>query len=275
MIKKDIYKIDNYLIRFGIVLIVIGLLSILMDPSTYNDVMYTKDNSSYKFTDFNGRTLQQLQAELGPDVKVIPSEIPIVRIIITLSGIFMLIFGTIIRKKETKLITVWDALEKTSQLKVSDLMVSIGSSRDFILNNLKEINAQSGAYYVYISEKDSIVDGKLMQEHAVSLQCPGCGTHVNVQTSLAQLDKLSCNYCGAAVPAEHLAKLRTQILDDLETERKILLEENKKAISLPTFILLLIFFWPGAIVYYMYKKGISMKRISQKMHELQNTIHHV
>lgn len=269
MKTKDIYKIDNYLIKFGAIFLIIGLFTTFTDPRTYSDLAVMHEDHSFILEDYDGRTLAQVQKEAGVKAKIIELEKPVKRSIMAVSGLFLLIFGMVMRKKENKIISIWDALEKTTEAKVNNMAVSLGLTRDFILTNLKEINAQQGAYYVYSAEKDSIVDGKLMQEHSVSLQCPGCGNSVSKTASLAHLEDLSCSYCGAAIPAGELANVKSDMLKEIAQEQEEAQSRNKNSMSTPIFIALLIFFWPGAIAYYMYKKGSHFQYSAETIGKIQ------
>ncbi|GEM_PF-4392608 len=60
--------------------------------------------------------------------------------------------GIIFHKKKKKIISIWDALEKTGEGQVRDIEVDLGLSREFILSGLQHINAQQGTYYVYRSD---------------------------------------------------------------------------------------------------------------------------
>lgn len=268
MAKKDLFKIDNYLIRFGILLLILGLITTFADPRIYFDLNVEIDPVRSTSVNYNGRTLEEIQQEFGPDAIITPVERPFIRPIIAISGLLLLIIGIVIRKKENKIISIWDALERTTEGKVRDMEVSLGLSRAFILENLKHINAQQGAYYVYISAKDIIVDGKLIEEHVVSLTCSGCGNNINKKASLAHLDELACSYCGAAIPVEELTKLRGDILIENELAQKSA-RAGQSEMSIPLFITLLIFFWPAAVAYYLIKKSGATKNTVSSMAPLQ------
>jgi len=144
------------------------------------------------------------------------------------------------------------------------MVVSLGLNKDFILQNLKHINAQQNTYFVYLSDKDAIVDGRLLTEHIVAVNCRGCGSKSSQTLTLAALNTPACSYCGMSIEAGELSKMRHEILNK---------EENtvvtKSGFSVPIFIALLIFFWPGALIYLAIKKSGSTKQVVQKMQEFQ------
>lgn len=268
MAKKDIFKIDNYLIGFGIFILVIGVLTTFLDPRTYYDLVILNE-SKLSFENYDGRTLEEVQKELGSNAELIVTEPPLIRPIIGISGLVLLIIGIVFRKKENKILSIWDALEKSSEGKLRDLEVSLGLSRKFILDNLKHINAQQGAYYVYISAKETIMDGRLLEEHVISLQCSGCGNNINKKISLTILEELHCPYCAAAIPVGELSKLRSKIVQE---NKPWIMPASNSGMSIPIFIILLILFWPGAIIYFVVKKNSSSKEMANLMATLQKDV---
>jgi len=254
--KKDVFKIDNYLINIGVLFLVIGLVTILLDPFTYIDVDLTEINEGD-----SANSNDKNSVEGNEIINEVVNEKPIKRSIMALSGLVLLIVGIYYRKKENKIHSIWDALERTNEGKLRDLEASLGLSRSFILDNLKHINAQLGAYYVYISAKDLIVDGRLLEEHTLSVTCDGCGHAINQKVSLANLGKPTCNYCGASISVTELSKLKKGVVSDFASESTA----PKSDFNLAIFIPLLIFFWPAAIGYMVYKKNLASQASIQKL----------
>jgi hypothetical protein len=263
MAKKDIFKTDNYLIGFGVFLLIIGLISIFTDPRTYSELVII-DGTSVTFEDWNNRTIEDIQREKGEQVEIIVPGFPLKRAIMAGSGLFLFIIGRIFRAKENKIIAVWDALERVPQAKVRDLEVSLSIPRDFILKNLKHINAQQGAYYIYSTDNDSIIDGRLTEEHVVTMNCSGCGNSTSEKISLAFNKPPACKYCGNPISVDEVSRIRRETL----AAKPVV--EPESTFSIPIFVVLLIFFWPAAIIYLIVKKSKSVKNISEKMVTLQN-----
>jgi hypothetical protein len=117
---------------------------------------------------------------------------------------------------------------------------------------------------VYLSDKDEIVDARLVEEHALSLTCTGCGNAIEQKVSLANLEVPICNYCKAPVPVEELSKLRTEILNQFT------MDETSPEVEFDNrlFITLLIFFAPAAIVYMVYKKNFAFLTKKENMANL-------
>jgi hypothetical protein len=257
MAKKNIYKVDNYCFAIGVLLLILGL-SIFVDPRTYNEVTI-RQGTSYTFENKNGRTVDQIRTIAGAD-EVIESRFPLIRSIIGVNGLIILSIGITYRRRENKIIAVWNALDRTGEAKVNDLAVSLGLDRAFITGHLKDINAQRGAYYVWDQGSDKIVDGKLMTDFLLVTECKSCGSKIDEKISFDQLSPPKCKYCGnpVSVPAD-LNKLKQDIL----LTRDVATGDEKK-FNVGIFVALLIFFWPGAIVYLVLHRG-SLLSLGRKI----------
>jgi hypothetical protein len=255
MAKKDIYKIDNYFITIGFILLFIGGIGLILDPGLHHDVTIEKregNSVSSTYEDFNGRTLEQIRNEKGDGFQVIERSFPVIRTILLANGIILLIIGYYYRSRENKIISIWNALEHTGEAHVPSLSISVGVPREFILNHLKDINAQQQAAFTYDSRSDKIINNKLLTEFLVSSACVNCGNKINEKVSLNLSNPPRCQYCGTAVPVDHLNKMKQEVLASMQIQQSA--EEKGKEFSIPIFVVLLIFFWPGAIFYLVKKK---------------------
>lgn len=260
MAKKDIYKIDNYFVTIGLVFLIFGLITIFLDPRTYNEVAIRKDGAdlagggkqeNYTFENKNGRSLDQIRIETKAD-EVTELGFPWVRTIIGANGLLLLIIGIIYRKRENKIIAVWNALDQTGEAKVDDLSRTLGLDRNFITKHLKDINAQQTSYYVWDQKSDRIVDGRLMKEFLVVVDCINCGSKVDEKVSFDLLSPPKCLYCGSLIAApQDLNKLKNDILQT----RKDVDNSSKKEVNTVVLVVLLIFCWPAAIVYVIKQKS--------------------
>ena len=176
--KRDIHKVDNYLIRLGWLAVVIGLLS-------------------YAFsTDVQATDPWVLWTPLA-------------------AGALMLPIGYLIRAKERKVIVLWDILDTVSDVRMGDLESSTGFRRPFVLEALAIINAQPGAYFVHEVETDRIVDGRLRTELMAVEACAGCGAPVNERVSLMAESIPGCTHCGAPVLNQDINALRMAALREI------------------------------------------------------------
>lgn len=262
--KKDVFIVDKYLIKFGVFFLVAGLVTTLFDTDLYFDLNVDVGHAITIPINYNGRTLKEIQLEYGSDVIITPTEKPFIRLIIAINGLLLLIAGIYYRKKENKIHIIWDALEKSKVAKLGDLEASLGLSKTFILDNIEHINAQLGAYYVYLPDKDKIVDGRLAKEHTLSLTCSGCGNSISQKVSLNDLEKPICNYCGAAIPVAELSKLRVEIIN----QSAVIELSDKAEFDIGVFIALLILIPPAGLGYIFYKKNLAFLAKKENMTKL-------
>lgn len=253
MAKKDIYKIDNYFIAWGYVLLLVGGLGMLVDPFLWNEISVrsgTPDHAEYTFESKNGRTLAEIQKEKGSQYVIEERSFPWVRSFMTVNGVLLLIIGYNFRSREKKIISIWNALENAGEARVADLSINLGLPREFILKHLKDINTQTSGAFTYDSRSDKIVNSRLLTEFLVMVDCVSCGTKINQKVSLDLSNPPRCSYCGTGVPADHLNKLKQEVILSLKSAPV----QTGGDFNVAIFIALLVFFWPGAIIYVIKKK---------------------
>lgn len=224
-----------------------------LDPGLWNEITIEKregNTVSSTYENKNGRTLDEIRKEKGAGFVVSERSFPQVRSILLVNGVILLIIGYYYRSRENKIISIWNALEHAGDAHVPSLSISIGVSREFILNRLKDINAQHAASFTYDSRSDKIVNNRLLTEFLVTADCVNCGNKISQLVSLDLSNPPKCSYCGTGVPADHLNKLKRDVLLSTQTPETAVKE---KSFSITVFVLLLIFFWPGA-AFYLVKK---------------------
>lgn len=255
MAKKDIYKIDNYFIRIGFAMLIIGGLGFL-DPSLYYDVTIKSTSGSqtnYTYDNFAGRTMEEMRQEKGEGYELMEWSFPWTRTILVGNGFILVIIGYYFRSREKKIITIWNALDHAGEARVADLSVNLGLPREFILKHLKEINTQTHGAFTYDSRSDKIVNSRLLTEFLVLVDCSSCGTKINQKVSLDLSNPPRCSYCGTGVPADHLNKLKQEVILSLKSTPELV----ESDFNIGVFIALMIFFWPAAVVYVIKKKVIA------------------
>jgi hypothetical protein len=253
MAKKDIYKIDNYFITLGYIFFFLGSIGML-DPFLWYEVSIRSTGpdgtNAYTYEDKNGRTLDQIEREKGPGFTAEERSFPYVRTFMLVNGILLLIVGYTYRKREKKIISLWNALEKTGEARVGELILSLGLPREFILKHIKDINAQNRGAFTYDSKSDKIINDRLLTEFLVLVDCVSCGNKINQKVTLDLSNPPRCTYCGTGVSADHLNKLKHEVVLSIQSTPTPVTSDFNVAI----FIALLIFFWPGAVIYVIKKK---------------------
>lgn len=266
MASKDIYRIDNYFIAIGSALLIVGLLSLALDPRNWSDVVIKKienKTTHYSWDNRNGRTLEQIRLEKGAGyvVEDVVRGFPLIRLILIANGFVLLFIGYAYRSRENKVIAVWNALEHAGEARVDGLSVSLGLSRDFILKHLKDINARRQSAYIYDSRSDKIINARLQNEFLIFVDCANCGHKINEKVSLDLSNPPRCRYCGTGVSAEHLNNLKRDVLANMQAAPSAaaaaVADGSSGKINIAVLVALMIFFWPAAVIYLVKKKAFS------------------
>lgn len=262
MTPREIYKIDNYFIAIGYALLIIGVLSVALDPLRWNDVVIKEkvgNKTHYTFDNKNGRTLEQIRQERGENYTVEESgrSFPLVRAVMIANGLVLLFIGYGYRAREKKIVAVWHALEHTGEANVEHLTVSLGLSREFILKHLKDINAQQQSAYTYDSRSDKIMNSRLQSEFLVFADCANCGHKINQKVSLDLSRPPRCQYCGSGVSAEHLNQLKQDALQSIRQSAATVPAAAAGQINIVLLVVLLLIFWPAAVLYVVKKKAFA------------------
>ncbi|MEM7406837.1 MAG: hypothetical protein AAF458_16180, partial [Pseudomonadota bacterium] len=234
MASKDIHKIDNLLIRTG------WLTAIAL--------LVAEGCSSDSPTD--GVTLGSMAI-----------AIPVLSLVLGVAALVMLVVGYLIRSRENKVVAVWDILEHATEVSIADLERSTGFSRAFIEGAVRTINRQPGSYYVVDDDAGTIVDGRMRSRIVMVEQCQSCGAHVNMQVSIDLPKAPACAHCGAPVASGDLNQLKLDRVDALrESSRK------KGEFSVLLFVVLLILFWPLAVVLAKRASGAGHHQLKNKIY---------
>ncbi len=221
MQKKNIYKIDDLLIKIGRFLLIIFVIRVIYHFSSDTLITYWQSLSIWFIA---------TAALLG-------------------AGLF-------IRHRENQIIAIWNILEHSTEVPVTELMQNTGFTRDFIQSALVLINRRGHAYYVWDQQNDIILDGRLRNRFATETKCNSCGAIIKPTMTFLDTSQLPvCSYCGDTVSSQQINQLK---MDTLQQIRATTTQEQNSSgkFKLWIFILLLIFFWPAAIAYAIWKADV-------------------
>ena len=230
--KHDIYKIDNYLIKIGLVIFAFSMLLLIGFITEYNKDPNLEEN--------------------------IPPLVFLVFFII--GSLSLLIIGYIVRKKEQTVSIVLTKLRQTIEVSVTDLSVQTGISRIKILNSLKIINRRLPDFYIWNQKIDTIADGRLKRTVALVEKCSSCGNTIGKEYPVAADQLPECPYCSTLLSSEEWNRVKSDSIKTIKEEdlhsinNRYAHAAKDKSFSWPVFIFLFIFFWPGAIIYLLAKQ---------------------
>lgn len=222
--KPNIYKIDNYLLLFGKLFVIVAAIAFLASLSD------EEKKKSASAGDVAGGSF------------------------FLAGGVAMLAAGSRFRKKERKALALLNSLELAHEVSVPEFLDATGFTRADVETALRAINERGLGYYLWNRESDTIVDGRLKRRMVLADTCPACGKAVGMRYALDLAEIPVCPSCGSPfnVNTWNAWKLEAMRRLDKGEERKPGLFAGKK-FSLPLFIVLLVVFWPAALVYLFFR----------------------
>lgn len=170
-----------------------------------------------------------------------------------------LLIGFAVRRREKRTLAIWRTLDRNVSTRVPELLSNSSFTRRELMQAVQLLNDRGLGFYVWQRDSDTISDARLGDEYIHLENCESCGAPVGLKVSLALHDVPRCPYCHAAATSHHLNLLKRDAIAELRgTVRPgrahgIPVRRGQSAMSIPFFIVLLIFFWPAAIAYSIYK----------------------
>jgi hypothetical protein len=229
--KYDIYKLDNYLIKFGYILLIVSIISLIAS----NPVKLIEQEESYSHLSIPG--------------------------FLFLGSTFMLYYGYLIRKKENRINSILRNFEIAREISVPELLQNSEFTEEHLKEAIQVINSRGLGYYVWNRSTRTIADGRLMRRMVFVDNCSSCGKIIGKKFPLVMDHLPECPYCGSPLDIDQWNSLKIKELDKIDSEPSK--QEHlfkKKPLNIVLLIVLLIFFWPAAIIY-IYKWYKDMKKI--------------
>lgn len=249
---RDIHKIDNALIRLGWVAFVVAAIAIFVSFNTTDyRIEHADGRIEHRSSSEDAETMRRINA--GADVTALSSGPGVYWLSTFAAAVLMLGVGYYVRAQENRALMVWDILERMAEVRADELAASTGLTRETLRRVVALINTQPGAFFVWSSETDMIVDGRLRQRVVHVERCTSCGATVNATLSLDLLQAPVCDFCASPVSSnEELKARRQELLEEIRAQAG----GSDKGFSVLIFVLLLIFFWPAALGYAVWKSGV-------------------
>jgi hypothetical protein len=218
--KYDIYKLDNYLIRLGYILLITSVISLIAS----RPVKQIEQGASYFHIIILG--------------------------FLFLGSLFMLYNGYRIRKKENRINSILRNLEIAREVSVPELLQNTNHKEDHLEEAIQVINSRGYGYYVWNRSTSTIADGRLMRRMIFVDTCSSCGKKIGKKFPLVMDHLPECPSCGSPLDIDQWNTLKVRELDKIDSEsQEVRSSFKKKPINIVLLIFLLIFFWPAAIIY--------------------------
>lgn len=173
--------------------------------------------------------------------------------------VVILIIGYRVRQVEKRTLAVWRILYRHTSIKARDIIDNSDISRKQLHDSIRLLNNRGLGFYVWNKNNDTIVDGRLDDEYVMIDSCESCGAPVKLRVSLADSEIPKCSYCESPVASGQLNLLKQSAIAQLRgyqpAERRygLPVRNDERPMSVLLFIFLLIFCWPLAVIYGIYK----------------------
>ncbi|GMV39473.1 MAG: hypothetical protein AMXMBFR64_11890 [Myxococcales bacterium] len=175
-------------------------------------------------------------------------------VLFALAPVGLLTLGYRVRAREKRCVAIWRILDRAKEVRVRDLLQSTGFSREDVAETLRAVNGRGLAWFVWDTDTDMIVDGRLRSEMVLVESCPSCGARVSQRVPLGASQSPVCSHCGAAFSSATLNELRLKALAELRNPPPgpgAPAPAGGRTFNPVVFMVLAVVFWPAAVVYYV------------------------
>ncbi|MEC9466147.1 MAG: hypothetical protein VX834_10200, partial [Myxococcota bacterium] len=288
MITKDIHKIDNYLIRTGIGWIVLlalygacsgGITNVMFSCAGDDQRIYDvrSEHGMQMFT--SSETLEQVQERFPhSEVNVIThddleSAYADINPIYLYAPWLLLFVGYLVRRQENKIVAIWNILERSGEISLTELRTNTGHTQDFLLKAVQIINRHSREPYHWDEPNNIIYNAWTAGQVFYIEQCMNCSASVGQQMRLSKLKPAKCPYCQHALISdamiEEAAASKQKAAGSTSSDGSFTFDGRIPGGSTPVspdkpfspliFIVLLLVASPLAIGYAVWKTGLIQR----------------
>jgi len=220
--RPNLYRIDDTLIRGGYIALVVVLI-------------------------FAGRLLNE--AYLGLSRWLVFG-------VVALAPVAMLWIGYAIRRREQRILDVGRVMGRHHTVPIRDLCEMSGFSRAQLREAVAVLNRKLAAGLSWQDEHGLVTRFEMQPLGSLShaQRCESCGASVTVDVDAStSAEDLRCTYCNGALDGQHISTLQMQLRQpQIQTFAAVPSappQTPPKRFSMLVFVLLALFFWPGAVIY--------------------------
>ncbi|MFK7888167.1 MAG: hypothetical protein AB8G16_15005 [Gammaproteobacteria bacterium] len=176
--------------------------------------------------------------------------------VVALAPVAMLWIGYAIRRRENRILDVGRVLARHHTVPIRDLCEMSGFSPERLREAVAVLNRKLAAGLSWQEEHGLVTRFEMQSLGSLShaQRCESCGASVtvDVDASTSAAD-LRCTYCHGALDGQHISTLQMQLRQPkIQTFAAVPAAPAKaapKRFSMLVFVLLAVFFWPGAVIY--------------------------
>ncbi len=288
---SDLYRVDNVLLKTGVAaaaILVFVALAFRPWESRKPEYMTTGD---YLVTELDGRgRIVDTRVHVHPGIATEEERIaniegrypnallirrsppPAFSINISRAEVYFLLaalgpvvligFGWVVRRKEKRIVSLWKHLRNNVETHVPALLANSDFTRDELEAAVRLLNNRGLAFYRWDRATDTIEDGRLASAYVHIDQCESCGASVGIRVRASLSELPLCPYCNGGLSATGINTLKQQALNDLRGGNETATHPatvQHKPMSVGLFIVLVLFCWPAAVAYAVYKNQSSRR----------------
>ncbi len=226
---RNIYTIDDTLIRAGYVFLAFFLLGVAALARNWATI---------------------------PDEKK-PVSVTLVAAAVIPTAIF-LSMGYLLRKRERIIASILGRLELALETSIQSLVASTGHSRAAVEHAIGVINRRNLGFYVWDRNTGVIADARLNRTMVSVDSCAHCGNQIGTTFPALANEIPKCPYCGTSLDVSHWNALKFKAIESIKNEKEHQAIMNGPGpggeaaahdFSIGIFVILLLLFWPGAVIY--------------------------
>lgn len=230
---RNIYTIDDILIKAGYVFLAFSLLGVA--------------------------ALVRNWATIPDEKKPVSATLVAAAVIPT---VIFLSMGYLFRKRERIIASILGRLELALETTVQSLVTSTGHPRAAVEHALEVINRRSLGFYVWDRNTGVIADARLNRTMVSVDSCTRCGSKIGTTFPALANEIPECPYCGNPLDVGHWNALKFKAIENIKNEKEPPPAEGgtvprgaaaPRDFSIGIFVILLLLFWPGAIIYAVMK----------------------
>jgi hypothetical protein len=179
----------------------------------------------------------------------------------------MLVLGYRIRRREDRIVDMGRVLSRHHTVSIRDLCEMTGFSRAQLREAVSVLNRKLAAGLSWQEDQDLVTrfEAQPLGSLSHAQRCESCGASGTVDVDAStSADDLRCNYCSGALDGRHIANLQLQLRQPQRMSFAAMPQAQpqtpRKPFSMTTFVLLAVFFWPGALIYAVVKARSTQMR---------------
>ena len=171
----------------------------------------------------------------------------------SLAPIVMLHSGWKLRQREKRAVALWKLLDSEVEVSALELVRNSDWTDESLDQAIRDLNNTGSAHLVWDRRTGWIQDGRLRRPVFSLDRCEACSAKVSVEIAIGEAASFACPFCGESIGNGRLAEEKARIVEELERDQNWQSAATEvftaRSFSPGLFVLMLIFFWPAALLY--------------------------